>query len=153
MTLTRNLFTALSLIIMLFIGNAANAADPIYTGTFNNTGISGYDTTTYYSGEEPIKGSKKFSTEWNGANWYFANQENLEKFQANPEKYAPQYGGYCAWAIAHDKLVSADPKVYHIENGKLYLNYDKKVAGFWLPRKDELIQEADGKYHGLIESK
>lgn len=150
MTLTRNIFAAFSLVMMLFIGNAANAADPIYTGTFSNTAVGGYDTTSYYTGAEPIKGSKKFSTEYKGAKWLFANQANLEAFQANPEKYAPQYGGYCAWAIAHDNLVKGDPKVYHIQDGKLYLNYNKTVAERWLPRKDELIPEADGKYKTLI---
>jgi len=153
MTLTRNIFSAFSLMMMLFFGNAANAADPIYTGTFSNTAIGGYDTTTYYSGEEPIKGSKEFSTEYKGANWLFASAENLATFQANPEKYAPQYGGYCAWAIAHDNLVKGDPKVYHIDNGKLYLNYNKTVAERWLPRKQELIEDANGKYDTLIEAK
>lgn len=153
MTLTRNLFGALTLVFMLFLGNAANAASPIYTGKFSNTAVGGYDTTTYYSGEQPTKGSKKFSTKYKGANWHFANQANLEKFQANPEKYAPQYGGYCAWAVAHDNLVKGDPKVYHIQNGKLYLNYNKSVAKRWLPRKEELIPVADTKYNELTESK
>ena len=133
------------------MGNAY-AEDPIYTGTFNNNAISGYDAVSYFSKDGvPVKGSKKFKTKWNGATWLFSSEENLNKFKSNQTKYAPQYGGYCAWAAAHETLAKSDPKAYTIVNGKLYLNYNKSIRDKWLPRKEELIPLADENYPELIE--
>jgi YHS domain-containing protein len=139
---------------MFSFGGAAHADDPIYTGTFSNAALKGYDSVSYFMGDGvPVKGSDDFKTEWRGADWKFSSQENLDKFKANPEKFAPQYGGYCAWAAAHGTLAKGDPTVYHLENGKLYLNYDESINEGWLPRKDELIVKADEKYPELVELK
>lgn len=130
--------------------NPAQAADQIYTGLFNNKAVGGYDTVAYHTVGKPVKGSKEFKTEYKGANWFFSSQENLDLFTANPEKYAPQYGGYCAWAAAHDTLAKGDPKHWHIEDGKLYLNYDKKTHSLWLPRRAELVPVADEAFTELL---
>lgn len=129
----------------------ANAADPIYTRTFNNKAVGGYDTVAYHTLSKPVKGSKDFKTEYQGADWFFSSQENLDLFKADPAKYAPQYGGYCAWAAAHETLAKGDPKHWHIEDGKLYLNYNKKINDQWLPRRGELIETADEAFQGLLE--
>lgn len=129
----------------------AHAADPIYTGTFNNKAVGGYDTVAYHKAGKPVKGSKDFKTEYKGAEWFFASQENLDLFKADPAKYAPQYGGYCAWAAAHDTLAKGDPEHWHIEDGKLYLNFNKKINDQWLPRRAELIPVADEAFPDLLE--
>lgn len=152
----KNLFFAAFLAIFAVAGlsSQASAAAPIYTGTFGSTAVSGYDTVSYFKGSGvPVKGSKEFKTEWRGAKWLFSSQENLDTFKANPEKYAPQYGGYCAWATAQGKLVKGDPKQYTLDNGKLYLNYDAKVKKKWLPNKAEFISQADAKYPTLVDLK
>lgn len=146
----KGVITTMALALFVIVG-PAQAADPIYTGTFSNKAVGGYDTVAYHTENKAVKGSKEFSTIWKSASWYFKSQENLDLFKADPEKYAPQYGGYCAWAVAHDNLVKADPKTWHIDDGKLYLNYDKSVADEWLPRKGELIPKADEKFPELLE--
>lgn len=88
-----------ALLIMLF-SFPTFAADEIYTGIFSNKAVSGYDTVAYFTQGKPVKGDSKWQTEYKGADWYFSSQENLDKFKADPDAYAPQYGGYCAWAIS-----------------------------------------------------
>ena len=146
--------TLLTVTLLAFFMVAAPvfAESPIYTGTFNNKAVGGYDTVSYFTGP-PVKGSDDFKAEWRGANWYFSSQKNLEKFNANPEKYAPQYGGYCAWATAHGSLAKGDPTVYDIQDGKLYLNYNKSIQESWTPRKAELITKADAEYPNLVDLK
>jgi len=143
---------ALTLMVAAFgLTGTAMADDPIYTGTFSNTALKGYDSVSYFQGDGvPVKGLEQFETKWRGANWRFASKDNLEDFKASPEKYAPQYGGYCAWAAAHDSLAKGDPLVYTMVNGKLYLNYDQSINKSWQPRKEELIQKADKLYPALI---
>lgn len=146
-------FFTVTLLAFFMVAAPAFADSPIYTGTFNNKAVGGYDTTTYFNAGGPVKGLDTFKTNWRGANWYFVSQTNLEKFNANPEKYAPQYGGYCAWAAAHGTLAKGDPKIYDIENGKLYLNYDQSIQNSWTPRKAELITKADAQYPSLVDLK
>ena len=102
---------------------------------------------------QPTKGVKEFKTEWRGADWYFASAENLELFKANPEQYAPQYGGYCAWAVAQGKLAKGDPLVYTLIEDKLYLNYDTNINNKWLPKKEAFIEQADSKFSDLVDLK
>lgn len=130
----------------------AHAADPIYTGIFSNKALNGYDAVSYFQGDgKPVKGKKAFKTEWNGADWFFASQENLEVFNTEPEKYAPQFGGYCAWAVAQGKLVKGDPLVYTIYDDKLYINYDDNVNNKWLPQKKAFIEKAEIKFSDLVD--
>ena len=130
----------------------ALADDPIYTGRFGNVAIKGYDTVSYFQGNgQPVKGSDDFQTEWRGAKWKFASQANLEAFKAAPEKYAPQYGGYCAWATAHGSLAKGDPLVYTLKDDKVYLNYNKSIHKKWEPRKEELISQGDEEYPDLVD--
>ena len=105
------IIVAATFFVTLFgITGIANADAPIYTGTFSNKALKGYDAVSYFQNDGvPVKGSDEFQTEWNGADWYFSSADNLNAFRANPEQYAPQYGGYCAWAAAHDTLAKGDP--------------------------------------------
>lgn len=129
---------------------AAYAESPIYTKS-SKLALQGYDTVSYFQGNNgPVKGSANYSASYKGATWHFSSKENLGLFKAAPERYAPQYGGYCAWAAAHGALAKAEPDVYHIEDGKLYLNYDRSIAQKWTPRRLELIPVADQKFPELI---
>lgn len=136
---------------MSVFGSSAHAADEVYTGTFSNNAVSGYDTVSYFSAQGPVQGSSEFSTQWNGATWRFANAENLEKFKANPTKYAPQYGGYCAWAVAQGSLAKGNPKQWHIEDKKLYLNINADIKQKWLANKSQFISDADHKFLSLVQ--
>ena len=147
---TTILMALLTVMAVFSAPTKANAADPIYTSTFSNTAVGGYDTVSYFSNQGPVKGKSEFSTDWKGAKWNFANAENLASFKSNPEKYAPQYGGYCAWATSQGKLAKGAPEQWHIHNGKLYLNLNKKIKKTWLTDKVEFIKLADSKFDALI---
>lgn len=93
--------------------------------------VSGHDPVAYFTQGRPVKGDARFTTRWNGAQWRFASAENLAAFRANPARYAPQYHGYCAWAVAQGYTASADPTVWRIVDGKRYLNYSRSVGQNW----------------------
>lgn len=101
--------------------------------TFSSRGVAirGYDTVAYFTQGKPVKGKPALKTTWNGATWQFSSQANLEAFKANPAKYAPAYGGYCAWAMAQGYTASTVPQAWDIKDGKLYLNYDLSIRKKW----------------------
>ncbi|MDJ0945438.1 MAG: YHS domain-containing (seleno)protein [Kiloniellales bacterium] len=109
----------------------ALAKDPIYTGTFSSLAVSGYDPVAYFTQGKPVEGRRDLEYEWRGATWRFADAANLTAFKADPEAYAPQYGGYCAWAVAQGYTASTDPEAWRIVDGKLYLNYSRSVQKTW----------------------
>ena len=76
---------------------------------------------------KPVQGSEQFSYEWNHGVWLFSSQANLDLFKASPEKYAPQYGGYCAFAAAKDSFAKIDPTQFTVLDDKLYLNYNARI--------------------------
>ena len=127
------------------------AADLIYTGLFNNNAIGGYDAVSYHTAGEPVRGSRDFTTEWNGANWQFTSQENLDLFMADPEAYAPQYGGYCAWAMSQGYTAKGDPNVWKIVEGKLYLNFNRDVQVQWEADIPGFIELANANYPSILE--
>ncbi len=137
----------LSIAGLLFNGYAS--ADFVYTkksywGEGNKYAISGYDATSYFDSNKPIKGSKNYSIKYHGATWLFASEENKNKFNDNPQKYAPQYGGHCAWREAQDgKEVYGDPTVWTIVDDKLYLNYNKEINARWVKDIPGFIKKAD----------
>lgn len=105
--------------------------------------IKGYDPVAYFKAGKAVKGDAKFAFTWKGANWLFANQQNLDLFKANPEKYAPQYGGYCAYGTAKGRKAPIDPQAWTVLDGKLYLNYDSDVKATWDKDRPGYIQKAD----------
>lgn len=130
---------------------SAFADEPIYTGFFSNKALDGYDTVAYFTEGKPVEGNKKFKLSYKGADWYFASQENLNKFEANPEDFAPQYGGYCAWAVAaKNDFAPGDPKQWSIVDNKLYLNYDKSIKQQWLEDVPGFIAQGDKNWPSLL---
>lgn len=107
--------------------------------------IKGYDTVAYFTDNKAVKGSKNFSFKYQGGTFLFKSKENLELFTANPEKYVPQYGGWCAYAAAQDPAILAkiDPEIFTIVDGKLYLNYSRKVNDKWVKDIPGYIKKAD----------
>jgi len=128
----------------------SRAADPVYSSFLSNKAVGGYDAVSFFSETGPVKGSADFSFEYNGKTWLFANSGNLELFISAPEKYAPQYGGYCAWAAAQDDLAPGDPKYWKIIDGKLYLNYSKKVQSDWEKDIPGFIAKANQNWPELL---
>lgn len=119
--------------------------------TFVKSGIAiqGYDPVAYFKEAKPVKGNENFSFKWNDANWLFSNQQNLDSFKLNPLKFAPQYGGYCAYGMSEGHKAPTEPDAWTIVNGKLYLNYNTKVKGYWNKDQSKRIEDADKNWPGL----
>ena len=100
--------------------------------------------------QRPFEGKKDFEHEWMGAKWYFATATNRDLFKADPEKYAPRYGGYCAYAVAMGKTADIDPNAWKIVDGKLYLNYNQEIQAKWLEDVPGYIQKADMNWPGVV---
>lgn len=138
------------LLTLLGLSFSAHAIKPIYSGGKERAAIRGYDPVAYFTENKPVKGSSDISFAHLGATWFFSSSENREIFKANPEKYTPQYGGYCAYAISRKSTASIKPQYFTIHDGKLYLNYSKSVYKKWLKRKDDYIADADDNWPTLL---
>jgi hypothetical protein len=111
---------------------AAEARSPeIYTGLLSSTAVGGYDPVAYFNEGKPVEGRKEFTHVWKGVTWRFASEKNRDAFRGKPDAFAPQYGGYCAWAVSQGYTAKGDPRHWRIVEGKLYLNYDAKVQRDW----------------------
>ena len=143
-------------IALCFASAAAFAAPPVNTlktglfGGRSDTAIQGYDPVAYFTVGKPVKGRDDLAFEYLGAKWKFSSQAHLDLFKANPQKYAPQYGGYCAYGVSQDNLVSIEPDKFRIIDDKLYLNYDASVQAEWRKDPAGYIKSADGKFAGLL---
>ena len=146
----KRLFSALLGAGLLFSPLGAYAAsDPVYTNWRNNTAADGYDVVTFFSGK-PQRGKAEFSTFYAGADWVFFSQANKDLFLTNPELFAPQFGGYCAWAVAKGKLAPGDPDYWHVEDGRLYFNYNARIKRRWDRQRQKFIRNADQRWPSLI---
>jgi len=125
-------------------------SDAIYTTWRNNHAVEGYDVVTFFSGK-PQEGKAEFSTLYMGAEWFFTTQANKDLFLTNPEQFAPQYGGYCAWALAQGKLAAGRAEHWHVEDGKLYLNYNGRIKRRWLDDKANFIVDGDARWPIILE--
>ena len=129
---------------------AEAAVSPVNKTRFGGVAIEGYDAVAYFTQSEAVKGDKAHQFEWNGAKWRFASAEHLELFRAAPEKYAPKYGGYCAWAVSQGYTAGIDPEAFRIVDERLYLNYSKKVQQDWEQDIPGNIAEADKHWPKIV---
>ncbi len=130
---TRRTTIYLTSILCVLVLQAAHAQQEVFLKS--DAAIQGYDPVAYFKDSKPVKGKREFTYAWKGGKWHFASLENLNDFKANPEKFAPQFGGYCAYGVADGHKASTSPDAWTIVDGKLYLNYDKGVRDLW--RKDQ----------------
>ena len=124
-------------------------SDPIYTSWRDNVAVGGYDVVSFYSGK-PIEGQKDIVYSHLGADWRFSNQANLDLFKTNPDAFIPQYGGYCAWAVANGKLAKGSPKNWHVRDGKLYLNFNARIQDRWERNIPGFIASADQAWPDIL---
>jgi YHS domain-containing protein len=138
----RSALIAIALAVLL--ASAAQARSPeVYTGIISATAVGGYDPVAYFIEGKPIKGKPDITLTWKGVTWRFASEKNRDLFQAQPEAYAPQYGGYCAWAVSQGYTAKGDPRYWKLVDGKLYLNYDGGVQKDWEKNIPGNIAKAD----------
>ena len=139
----------LLLFCLLLISSSLFARDRVYTSFLNGAAIRGYDPVAYFTESKPVKGDKKYSYEWRSAKWLFASEENLELFKEDPNKYAPQYGGFCAYAMAQGQFAVTVPEAWSIIDDKLYLNFNLAVRERWEKNKQQYIELGDENWFAI----
>jgi YHS domain-containing protein len=128
-------------VMFLVVANVFAQKSEVFVSS--DAAIRGYDPVAYFSQGKPVKGSKEHAVSWNGATWYFSSAANQAAFKSMPEKYAPQYGGYCAYGLSQGHKAPIDPEAWTILDGKLYLNYSKDVKSTWDKDRPKYIQDAN----------
>ncbi len=124
------------LLFLSLVTSLVSASEPVSTGFFNNTAVTGHDVTAYHTlslGDKAVKGDKIYSLEWKGAKWYFVSEAEKKKFESSPEKYAPAYNGHCANALSlGEGLIKTSGEHWAVFDGQLYLFYAARGAKRWL---------------------
>lgn len=111
--------------------------------------IKGTDPVAYFTEGRPVAGKPEFAYQWMGVTWHFASAANRALFMSEPSKYAPQYGGFCAWAVSNNYTARIEPDAWKIVDGKLYLNYDRSIQGRWALDPPGNIAKANANWPGL----
>lgn len=144
------LVIAAAMLLSMTVPSLAEAKSEIYK-SWLGVAIKGYDPVAYHKDGKPVKGSDKYELKWKDAKWRFASAENRDLFESDPEKYAPRYGGYCAWAVSQGTTASVDPKnAWSIVDGKLYLNYDVDIQKKWEKDIPGNIKKADANWPSVL---
>ncbi len=133
--------------LLLFAASEVIAAEKSPEG---DAAIKGYDPVAYFLVGKAVKGQQFFSTPWHNLTWYFQNKKHLELFKTDPEKYAPQYDGFCAWAMTEKRKAITDPEVWKIVNEKLYLNCSLQAYEKWSKDIPGNIKKADANWIQFI---
>lgn len=123
------------------------AADPVFSK--DGLAIRGYDPVAYFTRGRPTAGDPAVTLEWNGALWRFESAENRDRFAADPERWAPRYGGWCAWAVSRGYTAPTMPDAWSIVDGRLYLNYSTAVRADWERDVSGNIARAEAAWPGL----
>ena len=137
------LFLIHSLWITLVWFAAPALADAQVNTNGTEHAIGGYDPVAFFTQQRSRHGAEEFAHEWGGATWLFVSAENRDRFRENPERYAPQYGGYCAYAVAQGNRARIDPRAWSIVDDKLYLNYSLEIRDRWRENQSQFIRQAD----------
>jgi YHS domain-containing protein len=127
----KNIITTTAAAAVLAFSASTFAADIDANADTNDLAIKGYDTVAYFTKGEPTKGSKQYSATYKNAIYQFSSAKNRDLFRANPVKYAPQFGGYCAYGVTKGRKFDTDPTAWRVVDGKLYLNLNHDVQKVW----------------------
>ncbi len=124
--------TVLALSSQFLLSGTTYAKKPeFYQSIVKGVALGGYDPIAYFTTGKPTPGLKTITYKYKSSIWRFSSESNRAEFISNPQKYAPQYGGYCAWAVSQGYTAKGDPNAWKIHKGKLYLNYNKTVQATW----------------------
>lgn len=134
---------------LIFVLTCSNSMAATLLYSTENGVIDGYDPVSYFVDGRAERGSADITAQWNGAVWHFVSYAHRDMFTANPEKFAPQYGGYCALGMAHGGAVPTNPEAWTIHEGKLYLNMIEEVTITWRYNPERLIERANLKWKAM----
>lgn len=137
---TNWILISVSLVVLLLTGLGSLA---VGHAQVPDAAIKMYDTVAYFKESKAVKGNESFAYQWHGMTWYFSTKEHRDLFATSPEKYAPQYDGYCAWAMSEGRKAITDPEVWKIVNGKLYLNCSMSAYEKWIRDIPGNVEKAD----------
>lgn len=151
MTISRRSFLAAAAATPVFAlaGSPAFARTPFFYAE-SGIAIRGTDAVAYFTEGEPVRGDAAYAVEWMGCSWHFASAANLETFIGNPRAYAPQYGGYCAWAVSQGYTASTIPEAWKIVDDKLYLNFSHRIQRRWEQDIPGNIAAADTNWPSIL---
>lgn len=138
------------LLLLLAFTASAFAVEPVNKTKLRGLAIDGYDPVAYFTMGKPVEGSSGHTFKWNGATWRFATAPHRDAFAKTPDKYAPQYGGYCAYGVSSGYAVGIDPAAWKIVDGKLYLNYNTGVQKEWQKNIPGHIRKADANWPRIL---
>ncbi len=145
--------TAIGLLAMAptaaVFGRSAFASEP-ETFQVDGLAIHGYDPVAYFIEDKPVPGSDEHTIDYNGATWRFSTAMNLATFEGDPEKYAPRFGGYCAWAASQGYVAPIVPEAWTVHEGRLYLNYSRRVRRRWSRDIDANIAKGEANWPGIL---
>ena len=126
----------------------------LYVVAADNLMLGGHDPVAYFTEGKAVRGDPGLATEWNGVRWLFSNQEHRRLFTAEPEKYSPQYHGYCAWSVANNNYIPpalGDPTAWRIVDGRLYVIYDKSVRTIWAMDLKRNIERSEERWPAKLD--
>ena len=150
---TPSVFRSTKLVLVLLcliVPSLTWSKDAVNSTLFGKTAIHGYDPVAYFTDGKPVMGKDEFEFDWGGAKWHFATAEHRDAFKGAPEKYSPQYGGYCAYAVSQGHVADIDPNSWSIVDGKLYLNYDADVQKKWKMDIPGYVMKADKNWPAVV---
>jgi len=147
MLIRRFLFGALSAVVLSLPVLAQDM--PVYFAS-DGAAMAGYDPVSYFEGDAPVRGHPDISVMWKGAEWHFASQENRERFERDPRAFAPQFGGYCSYAMAYGILKSTDPQAWQVVDGQLYLINSPEIERVWDQDQGAYIHMAEENWPAIL---
>lgn len=148
---TRRAFlaTGVAVPVAALISSPAMAAKPPVFAT-DGIAINGFDPVAYFTESAPVKGDPAISSDWEGAKLIFASAENKAMYDADPAKFSPRYGGYCAYAVSKGGTATTDPDAWTVHEDRLYLNFSVDVRSIWQEDIPGNISRADANWPGVL---
>ena len=140
----------LSVLLSVFSISAVSAKSLVNVDK-KGVGIREHDPVAYFTENKAVKGSPQFQSSFEGVIYYFASAENKATFDSNPAKYAPQFGGFCAWAVSRGYTAPIDPNAFQIVNGRLLLQYSLRVRKDFSQDPEGNLRQADANWPGIVE--
>lgn len=146
---TRNFLFAL-IFMLVAIGQTSAQSETMFSVNEQNIAVSGYDVVSYFTANKAMKGSESYQATHEGATFYFSSKKNLKTFKKDPNKYVPQYGGYCAYAVAKGGKYPVNPETFKIVEGRLFLFYNKdgtNTLTLWNKDEATFLKAADASWN------
>jgi hypothetical protein len=140
-----------ALVFGLIVSTLVAESKPQVNATSRGLAMDGYDAVAYFADGKPTRGSAQFEMRWNGATWRFATAANRDAFQQRPDHFAPQFGGYCAYAVSRGYTANGDPRVWKLVDGRLYLNYSTSAQALWEKDIPANIAKGRGNWPSVLE--